>query len=165
LVSNHGLSYYSEVLWTLFLFLPQGLVGENPVATAINSNALPNQRMPVDILILGAGWTSIFLIKLCDERGISHSATSRSGRDSTIKFEFDPESDDLEPYGVLPSASTVLITFPIDKPGASERLVRLYINSRRPGDSSSELKSRFIQLGATGMWDVSHLRFHPILPH
>ena len=121
--------------------------------------------MPVEILILGAGWTSTFLIKLCDERGISHSATSRSGRDSTIKFEFDPERDDLEPYRVLPSASTVLITFPIDKPGASERLVGLYANSRNPGDSSSELKSRFIQLGATGMWDVSHLRFHPILPH
>lgn len=119
--------------------------------------------MPVDILILGAGWTSIFLIKLCDEREISHSVTSRSGRESTIKFEFDPESDDLEPYGVLPSASTVLITFPIEKPGASERLVRLYTNSRTDGNLSGELKPRFIQLGTTGMWDVSRLRFHLIL--
>jgi len=109
--------------------------------------------MPVDIIILGAGWTSTFLIKLCNDRGISHSATSRSGRDSTIKFEFDPDSNDLEPYGVLPTASTVLITFPIDKSGASERLVRLYINSRREGGLNGDLKPRFIQLGSTSMWD------------
>ena len=121
--------------------------------------------MPVDLLILGAGWASNFLVKLCDERGVSHAATSRSGRESTIKFEFDPESDDLEPYGVLPSASTVLITFPIDKPGASERLIRLYTNSRRQGSLSGELKPRFIQLGTTGMWDVSHLRLLSYPPH
>ncbi|KIM40783.1 hypothetical protein M413DRAFT_446165 [Hebeloma cylindrosporum] len=114
--------------------------------------------MPIDILILGAGWSSTFLIKLCDERGISHSATSRSGRESTVKFEFDPESDDLEPYRILPSARTVLITFPIDKPGASKRLVRLYTNSRRSGDLSGELKPRFIQLGTTGAWDGKRIK-------
>jgi len=125
------------------------------------TTAFQQQPMPVDILILGAGWTSTFLIKLCDDRGISHSATSRSGRESTIKFEFDPDSDDLEPYGVLPTASTVLITFPIDKSGASERLVRLYINSRREGDGA--LEPRFIQLGTTNMWDVSLLSLYIIL--
>ena len=124
------------------------------------TTTLQNQPTPVDILILGAVWTSTFLTRLCDDRGISHSATSRSGRESTIKFEFDPECDDLEPYRVLATASTVLITFPIDKPGGSERLVRLYTASRWQGDSNGELKPRFIQLGATNIWDVSLPSFY-----
>ncbi|KAJ7587346.1 hypothetical protein C8J56DRAFT_827592 [Mycena floridula] len=103
--------------------------------------------MSVELLILGTGWTSTFLIPLCEEKSISYAGTSRSGANSTIKFEFIPDSDDTEPYKALPDAKTVLITFPINDSGASERLVRLY-NSTRQGD----LKPSFIQLGATTVW-------------
>lgn len=107
--------------------------------------------MSVDILILGAGWTSTFLIPLCEESKITCAATSRSGAGSTIQFEFQPGSDDPEPFRVLPDAKTVLITFPITVPGASERLVRLYTSTRR--ENAGEPPA-FIQLGTTSIWDV-----------
>ncbi|KAF8651886.1 hypothetical protein AX16_004620 [Volvariella volvacea WC 439] len=102
----------------------------------------------VELLILGAGWTSTFLRPLCVERGIRHAATTRSGRNATIPFEFSPDSDDLEPYRRLPDAKTVLITFPITAPGGSSKLVNNY-NATRGGST----KAAFIQLGATSIWD------------
>lgn len=108
--------------------------------------------MSVDLLILGAGWTSTFLIPLCEERGISFAATSRSGRGVTIPFVFDPDSDDQKPYQALPDAQTVLITFPIQTSGASRRLVTSYQSTRK---SDRKDQTRFIQLGATSNWDVS----------
>ncbi|KAJ7234175.1 hypothetical protein B0H12DRAFT_1259175 [Mycena haematopus] len=107
--------------------------------------------MSVDILILGAGWTSTFLIPLCQESNISYAATTRSGAGSTIKFEFQPNSDDSEPFKLLPDARTVLVTFPITAPGASERLVRTYISTRHEG---TRAPPAFIQLGTTSIWDV-----------
>ncbi len=107
--------------------------------------------MSVDLLVLGAGWTSTFLLLLCKELGIKFAATSRSGRDATIPFLSDPYSDDQSPYEVLPDAKTVLITFPIQKSGASQRLVKCYTSSRKNKVSCVG----FIQLGATSIWDVS----------
>ncbi|TFK71505.1 hypothetical protein BDN72DRAFT_817420 [Pluteus cervinus] len=106
--------------------------------------------MTVDLLVLGAGWTSTFLLPLCSERTISVAATSRTGRDSTIAFDFDPESDDLTPFRRLPNTKTVLIVFPITKPGGSGKLVRLYKESRT---TNLENDVRFIQLGVTSVWD------------
>ena len=107
----------------------------------------------VDLLILGAGWTSKFLFPLCATRGVSYAATSRSGRDDTIKFEFDPASDNAEPFKALPQAQTVLITFPIYLSGASARLVKLYQQTHAEGRAKA--KTAFVQLGSTGIWDVS----------
>ena len=104
----------------------------------------------VDLLVLGAGWTSTFLLPLCAARGISAAATTRSGRDGTLAFAFDPASDDPAPFRALPNARTVLVTFPIYVPGASARLVRLYRETHADGDSAA-----FVQLGSTGIWDVS----------
>lgn len=117
---------------------------------------LTNYENPhtVDILILGAGWTSTFLIPLCKSRDISYAATSRPERpkEDTIVFEYDPTSDDPEPYQVLPNAKTVLITFPIKVKGGSTRLVKLYEQTHPSKDGQ---KTGFIQLGSTGIWDVS----------
>ncbi|KAI0661845.1 hypothetical protein C8Q70DRAFT_681992 [Cubamyces menziesii] len=110
----------------------------NPKATA------------VDLLILGAGWTSTFLIPLCQARGISYAATSRSGRDGTLAFAFDPHARDPAPFRVLPDAQTVLITFPIKVEGASRALVELYQQTRHAAEPG---KTAFIQLGSTGIWD------------
>jgi hypothetical protein len=103
-----------------------------------------------ELLILGAGWTSTFLIPLCQQQGISFAATSRTGRDGTLLFQFDPDSEDPTAFATLPEAKTVLITFPIKTKRASERLVTLY-KSTHGGD---EPETRFIQLGATSIWDV-----------
>lgn len=110
-------------------------------------------QVAVDILILGAGWTSTFLIAFCKERALSYAATTRSGVGSTILFDFDADSEDPAPYKTLPDAKTILITFPINKSGASERLVRLYKSTR-----AGEAQASFIQLGATSIWGVIH--FH-----
>lgn len=105
----------------------------------------------VDILILGAGWTSTFLIPLCVERGVSYAATSRPAhpKPDTVPFEFDEHAahPDRGPFAALPRARTVLVTFPIRVRGASARLVRLYAETH-PGS-----EPRFVQLGSTGIWD------------
>ncbi|KAF9479630.1 hypothetical protein BDN70DRAFT_858211 [Pholiota conissans] len=112
----------------------------------------------VQILVLGAGWTSAFVKALCDAEDISYAATSRSGRDSTIPFIFDPDSDDISPYMILPTTRTLLITFPITTKGASERLIRLYGQTHGLDSADNENKTRFIQLGTTGIWDGRQLR-------
>jgi hypothetical protein len=98
-----------------------------------------------ELLILGAGWTSNFLIPLLQEKSISYAATTRSGHDNTIPFTFDPESDDPTPFKNLPTAKTVLITFPIKLSGATKKLVSFYNSTHTP-------TSQFIQLGSTGVW-------------
>ncbi len=105
--------------------------------------------MTVDILILGAGWLSTFLIPLCNERGLTYAATTRDGRDGTLTFVFDPSSDEIETYRNLPDASTVLITFPITESGGPTKLVNLYTASRQ-----SAVQPRFLLLGATNIWEV-----------
>jgi len=102
----------------------------------------------VDFLILGAGWTSTFLLPVLDSHNITHAATTRAGSPTTIAFNFDPESTDPTPYNALPSATTVLITFPIKVTGGTKRLVDLY-TSTHPGSSP-----RFIQLGTSSVWNA-----------
>ncbi|GLB40762.1 hypothetical protein LshimejAT787_0806330 [Lyophyllum shimeji] len=110
--------------------------------------------MAVDILILGAGWTSAFLIPLLTSTSppLTYSATSRTGRPGTLPFSFDPDSDDVGPFEILPDARTVLITFPILTPQAAERLVGLYGRSRKGGDKDKNFKTGFILLGTSGIW-------------
>ena len=105
---------------------------------------------PIDILILGHGWTSQhhlvpLLIKQNNQtvttaaathnqhehkhRNLTYAYTTRSGRGGSIAFTFDPDTeddDDLEPYKVLPAAKNVLVTFPLKGAGQSRRLVRGY---------------------------------------
>jgi hypothetical protein len=111
---------------------------------------MTNDHSKTDLLILGAGWTSIFLIPLCQQQGISFAATSRTGRDGTLAFQFDPESDDPRAYEILPQATIVLITFPIETKGGPATLVKLY--KRTHGGDKGEI--RFIQLGTTSIWGV-----------
>ncbi|VUC29897.1 unnamed protein product [Clonostachys rosea] len=100
----------------------------------------------VDFLVLGAGWTSIFLIPLLKKENIAHAATTRDGRDDTIAFTFDPESEDEAPFRRLPASKTVLITFPLKGKGPSARLTGLYAKTH------GGLKPNFIQLGVTSIW-------------
>ncbi|KAF2085212.1 hypothetical protein K490DRAFT_75267 [Saccharata proteae CBS 121410] len=103
----------------------------------------------VDLLILGAGWTSNFLIPLLKTRGTTFAATTTSGRSNTIPFKFDPSSDDDSSYKLLPSAKTILITFPLTGPGQSKHLTSLYRSCH--GDENN-----WIQLGSTGIFTGEH---------
>lgn len=103
----------------------------------------------VDLLILGAGWTSHFLVPLLNAECISYAATTTTGHDSTIPFKFDPETADPTPYRHLPSAKTVLVTFPLKGSGQSKRLTSLY----RSVHGTSNF---WMQLGSTGIFTAPH---------
>lgn len=107
---------------------------------------LRQKPQKVDILILGAGWTSTFLIPLLDKSHVTHAETTTTGRDNTIPFTFDPSSTSTEPYKNLPPASTVLITFPLKGHGQSKLITDLYRAVH--GDSNN-----WIQLGSTFIFD------------
>lgn len=101
----------------------------------------------VDVLVIGAGWTSTFLLPLLHHSKITYAATTTNGRDSTIPFTFDPSSSDPEPYNRLPSAKTVLITFPLKGPDQSLHLTSIY--RKIHGNDN-----RWIQLGSTGIFEA-----------
>jgi len=100
----------------------------------------------VELLILGAGWTSGFLIPLLESSGVSFAATSRDGREGTIPFNFNPSSKSVEQYKLLPDATTVLITFPVME--NVKALVDGY-NRTRSGIGRG-VSVNWIQLGSTG---------------
>ncbi|KKY39622.1 hypothetical protein UCDDA912_g00326 [Diaporthe ampelina] len=109
---------------------------------------------PLDILILGAGWTATFLIPLLRDRGIAFAATTGDGRhvagSPTLKWRFDPAAPDPEQtkaFALLPRARHVLITFPLRGQGQSARLTKAYTETH-----GGEQTFRFIQLGSTGIW-------------
>ena len=124
----------------------------SPHPTAAETSA--PAPVSVDLLILGAGWTSTFLIPLLEREGISYAATTRDGRDSTIPFTFDPESEDHAPYAALPRATTVLITFPLRGEGQSRRLTSLYNDTHFDAAERAHPRARWIQLGVTSIWNV-----------
>jgi hypothetical protein len=120
-----------------------------------NMPPLPSAAQ-VELLILGAGWTSEFLIPLLKSNEVSFAATSRNGREGTVPFSFDPSSENIEQYKSLPDAATVLITFPITE------------NVRVLVDGYHKTRSRigggvgvnWIQLGSTGSFIKVGLLHH-----
>ncbi|KAF7951264.1 hypothetical protein EAE96_006587 [Botrytis aclada] len=113
----------------------------------------------VELLILGAGWTSTFLIPLLQQRGTKYAATTTTGRDGTYKFRFNPEDDtDTRKQMLdLPTAQSILITFPLKGKGQSKSLVKIYqdthyLESIENHDSSASF--HFIQLGSTGIFTI-----------
>lgn len=93
--------------------------------------------MTVDILILGAGWTSTFLVSQCKAEGVTYATTNRSGESGAIKFNFPDAAD----FSKLPDARTVLVTFPLQK-GWAKRLTDGYAR-----------KANWIALGTTSIWN------------
>ena len=120
-----------------------------------------------DILILGAGWTSTFLLPLLKQEKISYAATTTTGRDHTLKFrfEFDEQSGDLtseskEHLAALPTAKTVLITFPLRGVGLSKALVGAYVRSRDEQQGEVKGGTQFIQLGSSGIFTPGEPTFN-----
>ncbi|KAF1839113.1 hypothetical protein BDW02DRAFT_594179 [Decorospora gaudefroyi] len=107
---------------------------------------LRGQMKEVDLLILGAGWTSTFLIPQLDDANITHAETTTTGRDDTLPFKFDPNSGDAEPYKRLPAAHTVLVTFPLVGHSQSKTIVGLY-------RAVHGAKNNWVQLGSTGIFN------------
>jgi hypothetical protein len=117
-----------------------------PDLDSLGTSSSTKMTEPVDLLILGAGWTFQFLEPLLRDQGVSFAATTTTGHDNTIAFRFDPESKNEESYKALPSATTVLITFPLKGAGQSDLLVELY------SATHSSCTPHWIQLGSTGIF-------------
>ncbi|GME40940.1 hypothetical protein GTA08_BOTSDO00549 [Neofusicoccum parvum] len=107
----------------------------------------------VDLLILGSGWTATFLIPQLDQDAISWAATTTTGHDGTIPFKFDPSSSDKEQYDKLPSAKTVLVTFPLKGSGQSRQLTSMYRKSH--GDENNWIQLGSSQIFADPHWNTS----------
>jgi hypothetical protein len=117
------------------------------------------QPAKVDLLILGAGWTSTFLIPLLEKEKITYAATTTTGRDGTYKFKFEHDgkeeesnSDNLHQYAALPTAKTMLITFPITSKSGTRHLCNSYIQTH--GEQNEPYQ--WIQLGSTGIFSVEN---------
>ncbi|MCJ1227016.1 hypothetical protein MMC12_003671 [Toensbergia leucococca] len=104
---------------------------------------------PVDVLILGAGWISTFLISLLESTSLTHAATTTTGHNYTIPYKYDPENTSPTPYKTLPSAKTILITFPLKGSDQSKQLTSLYRSVHGPTNN-------WIQLGSTGIFTAPH---------
>ena len=106
------------------------------------------QSKPVSVLILGAGWTSTFLIPLLESQATSHAATSTTGREGTIEFKFDAATDTVDDYSVLPDADNILITFPLRGKAQSSHLLSRYKRSH------PSVQPKWLQLGSTGIFSI-----------
>lgn len=132
------------------------LLSSISMTTSPSSNPPSLTSPALDLLILGSGWTSTFLLPLLSTTDYSHItyiSTTRSGSPTTLPFTFNPELEGDEAnrkqFEGLPKAKTVVIIFPIRGEGGSKRLVEGY-------EGATGAKGvRWIQLGSTGIYDVS----------
>lgn len=108
---------------------------------------------PYDILCLGSGWTYSFLGPVAGSAGLNVSFTSRTPKTGGFVFNFDPESDDVEPFRALPDAKAIVIIFPLYSKEAVKRLVGGYLKSRASDELDNVTAPHFILLGSTGIWD------------
>ncbi|KAK5657500.1 hypothetical protein OQA88_3072 [Cercophora sp. LCS_1] len=110
----------------------------------------------LDLLILGAGWTSTFLIPLLKSASLPFAATTTTGRSvsgvPTLPFKFDPANPDPSAIAALPRARYILVTFPLYDLGPSKYLIETYSATHVRGDGNAKGDFRFIQLGSTGIW-------------
>lgn len=92
------------------------------------------------------------MIPLLAEKKVSYASTTPDGRDGSLKFSFDPKDETPKDFKKLPNAKAIVIIFPIYESGGSEKLVEWY---RQSHPSLDDTEIRWIQLGSTGIWDVS----------
>lgn len=104
-------------------------------------------KVGCEFLILGAGWTSTFLIPLLRDEKVDYAATSTTGRPGTIKFIFEPDAVDSAAFKVLPEAATILITFPLRGAGQSNKMADFY-------HETHVSKPSYILLGSTEIWQA-----------
>ncbi|KAJ3063645.1 hypothetical protein HDU98_000550 [Podochytrium sp. JEL0797] len=104
----------------------------------------------VSLLILGLGWTGTYVSSLCIQQGVSSAGTTRDGRNGSVRFEFDPSSNDASPFTALPVAATILITFPLLSADAAHKITAFYTQTH------PLVTPRWILLGSTGNFTPSH---------
>ncbi|KAK5952708.1 hypothetical protein OHC33_006300 [Knufia fluminis] len=120
----------------------------------------------VDVLVLGGGWTSQFLVPFLEKENLSYAVTTRTGAlkdfcvgkydaSNVIPFAFVPDSEDEEPYAQLPAAHYVIVTFKVEGAEAARKLVGTYIKTH-----TGSITPHWILLGSTGMYEGNTLHNH-----
>ncbi|RFU30305.1 hypothetical protein B7463_g6005, partial [Scytalidium lignicola] len=137
--------------------LEKEIIWARGILDKVHERGLRRTPSEVSILILGAGWTSTFLIPLLESRGITYAATTTGGRDGTLKFKFDDNDKSNAQFAALPKAKTILITFPLTGKDQSRHLVTSYSathSNAHAGSDDTDSAFQFIQLGSTGIWQT-----------
>ncbi|KAI8969161.1 hypothetical protein BDF20DRAFT_893500 [Mycotypha africana] len=93
------------------------------------------------MLVLGLGWTGQFLAELMVSMNINYAATTRDGRNSTIKWNMPSKCDAID-VSQLPKAKTVLVTFPVLERDCMNRLIDVY-------EEQHDISSQWILLSST----------------
>lgn len=95
---------------------------------------------------------------LLAQENVSYAATTTTGRETTLKFKFayNESTGDLSEearieLAALPTAKTILITFPLKGDGQSAALHKCYTESH---PSRLNEGFHFIQLGSSGIFSV-----------
>ena len=146
-------------LLSVYLTCRSHAVSETSMTLHVVSSSSTSPKK-VTLLILGAGWTYQFLEPLLQKQpSFTYAATTSTGHDGTIAFNFDPESDDPEPFRQLPQAEYVLVTFPLKGKGPSKKLVGMYAKTHPQASNREEdgrtAATQWIQLGSTGIYTES----------
>lgn len=116
---------------------------------------------PVDILLLGSGWTATFLLPLLRSRNISYAHTSRDPAPDSgaLPLVISPEGQaPRTAWHALPKASCVVIVFPLKTRAAAQSIV--------DGYELAHGVTRWIALGSTGAWSAEghHRSSSPVDP-
>ncbi|KAJ1943096.1 hypothetical protein GGF37_002805 [Kickxella alabastrina] len=97
----------------------------------------------IGILILGQGFIGTYLADLLRNRDFSFAATTTDGRNNTIKWRLPSSSSDVADYA-LPSANTIIVTFPLQGSAAATQLIEGYL-----GYHDNKIRPQWIYLGST----------------
>ncbi|KAI8320614.1 hypothetical protein GQ54DRAFT_210809 [Martensiomyces pterosporus] len=114
------------------------------------------------VLLLGRGFVGEYLCKLLDSHGISdYASTTTDGRNGTIKWSLSEDNSADADYSALPTAQSVVITFPLKGKQAAKRLVDSYLELHRASLGGS-FSPRWIYLGSTRPFKaIPSTRFTP----
>lgn len=115
------------------------------------SSTLDARPRHVDLLVLGSGFIGTYTVAQAREKGHSVVSTTRDGRNDTLEWSFDPLATDSSSFTTLPTAQTVLVSFPVKEKGGISKLVRFY-------EETHGGKTGWIYLGSTGIYEYSNER-------
>ncbi|KAJ2570520.1 hypothetical protein GGH19_005108 [Coemansia sp. RSA 1807] len=77
----------------------------------------------VQVLILGHGFVGQYLTELLSTNSVSYAATTTTGRDATIKWQFSGTDTD---FSALPAAPFVVVMFPVNGATDADHLCHGY---------------------------------------
>lgn len=113
------------------------------------------------ILILGSGFIGDYFSELLQSLQVPYAATTRDGRNNTIRWQLPSTKEEDLDISPLPLAKTVVITFPVKDPAIMKDFLEAYNNKYH------ENNIQWILLSSTRPFtskDIVNNRFSPLDP-